>query len=133
MKLGSVIFVLVVVGFFGMEIYAAKRNMYRTKPAYIYAQYVSAAHANSVCGSEEAVDHEKFQRNFAYTERRARDEILAEDTEPKVADAERRLREIVSTARASVDELLGEKGCDDIEAWKLKKRYAMFARQNPPI
>ena len=129
MKGGVLVFVLLMVGFFGMEMYAAKRNSYRMQPDYIYAQFVGAAHAVDLCAVDTSENRVRFDRNRDYARQRAA-AMLAENAG---ADATAQLTALEATTRDEAAALLAEKGCDDMAAWRLLKRYDLLASQNPPI
>ncbi|MEL6951666.1 MAG: hypothetical protein AAGM16_16295, partial [Pseudomonadota bacterium] len=95
-----------------------------------HGQHVGAEHAVSVCGMDKSENTKRFERNVAYARERARDALLETVTE---AEAGAALAEVESEARVKVDAVISEKGCDDIEVWKLSRRFDLLARQNPPI
>ena len=40
---------------------------------------------------------------------------------------------LASAAADEVDALIAERGCDDIEVWKLSRRFDLLVKANPPI
>ena len=91
---------------------------------------MGAAYAVSVCSTDKSENGARFERNAAYAKQRARDTLLETGSEAEVAVA---LAKVEAEARAEVDAIVAEKGCDDIEVWKLSRRFDLLARQNPPI
>ncbi|MEM6810713.1 MAG: hypothetical protein AAF574_15940 [Pseudomonadota bacterium] len=130
MKPGTFAFLLFVAAYVGFEVWAVSKNSYRLERDFIYGQHVGAEHAVSVCGMDKSENAKRFERNVAYARERARDALLETVTE---AEAGAALAEVESEARAEVDAVISEKGCDGIEVWKLSRRFDLLARQNPPI
>lgn len=118
---GTVLFVLIAAGYFGLEMYAASRNAYRMEPGFIYGQYLEAARAVELCSPDAAGDYPRFSGNFDYARRRAAaltDSAALQQQEQKL--------------RSEISELVKTLGCADIEIFKLRKRYENLARQNLP-
>lgn len=131
MKPGAFIVIVIAIAYTGFELYAISRNGYRMQPEFIFAQHVGAARAVELCGADKLEQRARFERNFAYARQRAREALIAGDAAG--GDAEAALIALTTTARNEVDALIAEKGCDDIEAWKLMRRFDVLARANPPI
>ena len=130
MKSGTPIFILIVIAYVGFEVWAVSKSSYRLERDFIYGQHVGAAYAVSVCSIDKSENGARFERNVAYAKQRARDPLLETSSEDEVAAA---LAKVEADARAEVDAIVAEKGCDDIEVWKLSRRFDLLARQNPPI
>ena len=130
MKLGTFGFLLFVAAYVGFEVWAVSKSSYRLERDFIYGQHVGAAYAVSVCSTDKSENGARVERNAAYAKQRARDTLLETGTEAEVAAA---LAKVEADARAEVDAIVAEKGCDDIEVWKLSRRVDLLARQNPPI
>ncbi|MEO0617485.1 MAG: hypothetical protein AAFY69_15255 [Pseudomonadota bacterium] len=130
MKPGTFAFLLFVAAYVGFEVWAVSKSSYRLERDFIYGQHVGAAYAVRVCSVDKSENEARFERNLAYAKQRAREALLETGAEVAVATA---LADVESEARAEVDAIVAEKGCDDIEVWKLSRRFDLLARQNPPI
>ncbi|MEL7311861.1 MAG: hypothetical protein AAFN07_10145 [Pseudomonadota bacterium] len=128
MKPGALFFLLFLVVYMGFEIYAVEKTRYRMQPDHIYLEHVRAAHAASMCEKDVSEWELRFLRNFEYAQQRA-ESAEAEDNEAQRP----RLALRVLAAEGEVDNLIASNGCDDIELWKLLRRYEILAKQNPPI
>lgn len=131
MNAGSILFVAAAVGYIGFEIYAVTRNSYRTEPEYIFTTFATAARAVEACGALEPGHSERFAANYAYVQQRAANALKDGQGEP-AEGAVTSVDELGRSAAREVDELLREKGCEDMEVWKLRKRYENLARLNLP-
>ena len=132
MKMGPVLAVLVLAGYIGFEFWAMSRVAYRMEAPYIVASQVEAQHAMALCGSPDAEQSADFRHNLASVTRRAQRELAETYPQDAAAAIDERIGERTRTSIASVDTLVAEKGCDDIEVWKLHRRYENFARLNLP-
>jgi len=132
MKPGTILFVVLVVGYLGLEGYVASRTKYRMEPDYIYQQFAEAARAVERCGGFETEVRDKFASNYRYTRRRAA-KALAE-AEPARSDAgiARYLGELEQTARTEVDAMIDTRGCKDSDVRQLLTRFKNRARLNLP-
>jgi hypothetical protein len=133
MKPGVIAFILIIILYSGFEVYAVHRTGYRMEPEFIYTQHIRAAHAVDVCGIDKSAGQARFDRNFAYAQQRARDALLADENGEPAGGVNAAMTALAAAARDDVDALIAEKGCDDIEAWKLSRRFDLLARANPPI
>lgn len=133
MKPGAIAFILIVILYAAFEVYAVHRTGYRMAPEFIYVQHVGAAHAIEACGVDKSVQMARFERNVAYAKRRARDALLADEAASAGRGVDAAVKALADAARDEVDALIAEKGCDDIEVWKLARRFDLLAKTNPPI
>jgi hypothetical protein len=132
MKLGTLLFVILVVGYLGLEGYVASRTKYRMEPDYIFGQYTEAATAVAACGGVEQNVRDKFAANLRYTRRRA-GAVLAEQVPTRsAADVEALVIQLEQQATASTQALIDAKGCDDTEVKQLVTRFKNRARLNLP-
>lgn len=130
MKPGAIVVIVIAVAYTGFELYAVSRNGYRMQPEFIFSQHVGAAHAVELCRADKSGQRAQFDRNFAYARQRAR-EALADDAANGDVDAA--LTALIAATRNEVEAMIAERGCDDIEAWKLVRRFDLLAKANPPI
>lgn len=133
MKPGVIAFILIIILYSGFEVWAVHRIGYRMEPDFIYAQHIRAAHAVEACGIDKSGSMARFERNFAYAEQRARDALLADEAGPGASDVDAAVVALADAARDEVDTLISENGCDDIEVWKLARRFDLLVKANPPI
>lgn len=132
MKASAIPFILIVVAYFGLEVYVASRNAYRMEPEFIFGQFVGASQAVGRCGPLKAVESAKFDANYRYARRRAASAIAEERASDAPAVIEGIVREQGTAGQREVDALTDELGCDDIELFKLRKRYENLTRLNLP-
>ena len=130
MKVSSVLFVVIIVGYFALEVYVASRNAYRMEPGHIFGEYVTAARAVDVCGPLKPIDSAKFDANYRYTRRRAVAAGVA-DRSPESAEAAVKAQE--DAGRQQVERLIEDLGCDDVALFQLRKRYENLTRLNLPL
>ncbi|MEM8984419.1 MAG: hypothetical protein AAGC71_15415 [Pseudomonadota bacterium] len=133
MKLGPLIFVVVIGAYIGMEMYAAKRNAYRMQPDHIHEQFVRSSVAVARCGAEKNAALGKFDRNFDYARGRALAQLTGSNPDLDDAAVKALLTARIEAATAAVDALVAEHGCQHIELWKLKRRHANLAGMNLPV
>lgn len=128
MKATTVLLLAIVLAYLAFEVHVVSRNAYRTEPAFIFGEFITASRAVSRCGPLKPVDEERFEANYRYAKWRAASALAeASSAEPAVA-VEARLRAQESEGRRQVDEQVAELGCEDIELFKLRKRYENLAR-----
>lgn len=128
MKPGALFFLLFLVVYMGFEIYAVEKTRYRMQPDHIYLEHVRAAHAAKACNKDVSEWEPKFLRNFEYAKQRA-EAAQAEIDDPLAPS----LALQVLAAEGGVDNMIASNGCDDIELWKLLRRYEILAKRKPPI
>lgn len=131
-KLGTVLFVLIALGYLGFEIYVVSRNSYRAEPDYIFRSYVEASEAMGTCGGLKVGPTEAFESNFRYVRRRAIESIAESGQGQHAADADVAVREMEQQKRKEVDDLISRTDCDEKKVWMLRKRYENYSRQNLP-
>jgi hypothetical protein len=128
MRTMPVLFILIVVGYVGFELYGLHRAKERMDPVTILDKFHMADRATSRCGEPEGDDLERFQRNLGLAERRAT-RALAERS-PDATGVE--IAEMLAARReASVQEVDGiveAKGCGDREIYILLRRFEIWAR-----
>lgn len=132
MKAGTIPFVLLALGYFGLEMYVAGRNAYRMEPEHIFGEYATSSRAVGRCGPLKAVEADKFEANYRYARRRAVGAVAERDASAAPAAVEGVVRDQETAAQRSVDALIDERGCEDIEVFKLRKRYENLTRLNLP-
>ncbi len=133
MKPGAIAFILILILYSAFEVYAVHRTAYRMEPAFIFAQHAGALTAVEICGIDKSDQMARFDRNLAYAKQRARDARLEDGAGGAGDDVGAAVMALATAAADEVDALIAEKGCDDIEVWKLARRFDLLAKVNPPI
>lgn len=128
----TIIFAVIAVGYFALEVFVASRNAYRMEPEFIFGEFVAAAHAVSLCGTLKTAESERFDANYSYARRRAVDAVGQARTAESPAAIEAFVRSRETDGRREIDGLVENLGCGDIEVFKLRKRYENLARLNLP-
>lgn len=129
-KTGTVVFVLIVLGYLGFELYVVGRNSYRTEPDYIFRSYVQASQAVESCGVLKAGSYESFPGNLLYVQGRAADALAEANANLGHAAAATAIRELEIATRREVEDLISRTGCDEKEVWMLRRRYENYSRRN---
>lgn len=132
MKPGTLLFVLLVIGYLGLEGYVASRTKYRMEPDYIFSQYTEAATAAAACGDFDPAVRDKFASNLRYTRRRAGEALAEQSPTAAEADIDAMVAGLEQTAIAETRALIDASGCSDIEVKKLLTRFKNRARLNLP-
>ena len=130
MNKGVIFAVVLLIAYVGFETYAVSRVGYRMEPLYIFERFVEADRAVSVCGEPPAAMREKFARNRRSVRWRAEQELLEQNPGEAGDKIEGLLAERVLSIESGVDKLIAERGCDDLEIFKLSKGYENRARLN---
>ena len=130
MSKGPLIAVLVVLGYIGFEAYSVHRVGYRMEAPYIFDQFVSAYRAASVCRTPEAEQQQKFLRNLSSVTKRAEKAWAKTQTGASPDAVERTAATRRKAAEEEVDALIETRGCEDMEVWKLLRRFEIYAKLN---
>ncbi|MEL7537040.1 MAG: hypothetical protein AAFM91_08305 [Pseudomonadota bacterium] len=133
MNFGGIAFVVIIVAFIGFEMHAASRNSYRMEPEHVFGQFASADRAVSECKTPQLDRLAKFKRNYGYARNRAYAALAAKNPEASPQEVDDMVTVAQQVVHREVDALIAEKGCEDIEVWKLLKRFENLARLNLPI
>ncbi len=130
MRAGPIVAAAAIVAYLGFEMHAVGRNSYRTERDFVFQQFVGAAKAITVCGGGDENQHDRFQANSISVRRRALEHIQANNPSLDQQAQLAALAELEFSAASETQELIDRKGCDDIEVWKLQKRYQNLSRLN---
>jgi hypothetical protein len=123
-----ILFILIVVGYVGFELYGLHRAKERMDPVTILDKFHMADRATSRCGQPEGDDLERFRRNLGLAATRATRAL-----EQRNPDASRieiaEMLEVRRTAREQeVDGIVEARGCGDREIYILLRRFEIWAR-----
>ena len=132
MKPGTLLFILILFGYFAFEAWAVSRVGYRMEPLYIFERFVAADLAMARCGQPDSAMQSDFVRNRASVRQRAERELLKQHPAETPETIDRQLSEVIQSQETEVGALIDELGCDDIEIFKLTKGYENRARLNLP-
>ena len=130
MKAGPILAIIILLGYVGFELYTLSRLGYRMEPLYIFERFAAVEHAMERCGEADADLQNRFTRNRATVQSRARRELVEQNPEQSPEMIDRLMAEIIQSQEAEVDALIAELGCDDIEIFKLTRGYENRARLN---
>lgn len=130
MKQGPILALLIVAAYLGFEIFAVTKVAYRLEPVYIFERFVAMDRAMSRCGDPAPDVQSRFTGNRDSVRQRAELELREQNPEETPQAIDRRLAEIVHSQEATVDALIDQLGCDDIEVFKLTRGYENRARLN---
>ena len=132
MKPGTFLIILILLAYFGFEIFAISRVSYRMEPMYIFERFVAADRAMTRCGQPGSAMRSNFARNRASVRQRAKRELLKQNPAETAETIDRQLSEVIQSQETEVNALIDKLGCDDIEIFKLIKGYENRARLNLP-
>lgn len=119
---------LVLVGYLAFEVYTINQARYQMEGSYIFSQFVTAARANDVCRHSKSLQHEQFLQNLQSIRQRAIRELSLANADANAQEIEQMISEQVINSQRNADEVINTKGCDDIEAWKLLRRFDNYAK-----
>lgn len=128
MNKGGLLAAIIVVGYIGFELYTVQKARYRMEAPYIFNQYVEANVAVVTCRQAKGQQYEKFLDNFERVRGRAIKELGAEAAD--ASGIEQSLLKRVRDTERATNAVIDEKGCDDIEVWKMLRRFENFAKYN---
>ena len=130
MRIGPALAVIVVAGYVGFELHALDRLGYRMEAAHIVEQNAAAGRAFNLCGDAASESAPDFWRNLEAVSGRARRELADDHPQATPARIQEMIHERMRSGEALADGVVAEKGCKDIEVWKLLRRFDNFARLN---
>ncbi|MFK7958267.1 MAG: hypothetical protein AB8B96_19380 [Lysobacterales bacterium] len=132
MQAGPIVAAAVIIAYLGFELHTIGRNTYRTEKDFVYQQFVSAKQAVDQCGTGPRAQQQRFLRNMASTKGRALAAIQAQNPSQNDTAWQRSLTQLKSDAIAEVQQLVEEKGCQDMAVWQWLRRYENLAKLNLP-
>lgn len=119
---------VVVVGYFGLEIYNLFGLRYRTEPLYIFDEFASARVASELCGAPSEAVQRNFERNFLHVTRRAENDA-AEQLPPNSSDSATELtQQRLEATRHSIESTVASNGCEAPEIRRFVKLYEVRSR-----
>lgn len=130
MKISSILAILVVLIYAGLEISTLHTQRYRTEPLFIHGQFVSADHATERCGEPEAEERARFRSNFRAVQRNALEDLQEDSPDATEESLRRRLDELAATRVMELDALIDSNGCSDPEVRRFVKLHEVRSRLN---
>ena len=130
MNIGTIIAVVVVIGYIAFEVSTLYQLRHRMEPLYVFDEFVTADRATAKCGAPGPEERDDFLRNFAVVERNALAD-LAETSPNDSTEAHSAMLEQLRNDRIQeVDLFIEENGCQDQMAWRWVKLHEVRARLN---
>jgi hypothetical protein len=129
MKIGYVAAFIFVIAYLGIEAFAAAKARPRTEPDYIYQGLVTARVVAERCGEVSPEQSAGFR---AFTERvlqRLRRKLGEAEPPMDAAAMEAEIEALTRSAEGEAAATLEADGCDSSTAWRLMRRYEIYARK----
>ena len=129
MKSGTLIAVVVLGGYIGLEAFTIRQASYRTEPDYIYQLLIEAEAAALLCNHSVLELQPRFKRTLA----RVTDSYMQKLTEDRGETSQEELSRLLEqqslSARQSLEKTVAEKGCSDPELKAHFQRYRIYAKK----
>jgi hypothetical protein len=123
-----ILFILIVVGYVGFELYGLHRAKERMDPVTILDKFHMADRASSRCGQPEGDDLERFQRNLGLAATRATRALEQRNPDASGVEIAEMLEARRDTRQQEVDAIIAARGCGDREIYILLRRFEIWAR-----
>lgn len=130
MNPGAIVFVVIAVGYFALELSTMHRLKYRTEPLYIYEEYVTADTAAMRCREPDSAERSDFLRNFGAVRRRAAKHLAEENPNESSNEISVRLDSLEAARSREVTEFIDANSCSQSEVWRWAKLHEVRARLN---
>lgn len=128
MKSGTLIAIVVLAAYVGLEAYTIRHASQRMKPSYIHNLLVEAKEAAELCTSPVLELEDRFTRTLE----RATDsyrEALTEEASESEQSIEQQLTEKTAAARTKVAQEVELKGCSHPDIKAHFQRYRIYAKK----
>lgn len=126
--LKTAVLVIIVVGYFGIEVYQFHRMGYRMEPLFIFEKFAAANVAAELCGPVDEDERQRFLRNFRHVTRRAVEELDAQASDVATTSPKQGIAELEAAQRSEVEALIAEQSCAGPEVKRLVKFHEIRAR-----
>ncbi|MEO0574006.1 MAG: hypothetical protein AAF004_00995 [Pseudomonadota bacterium] len=130
MNKGALFGGVILIGYLAFEVYTINQARYQMEGPYIFGQFVSANYAYTTCRSPNELQSERFARNFTAIRARAVRELSQAHPDANDQDIHRMLEERAAQSTLTAGDIIRGKGCDDIEVWKLLRRFDNYTELN---
>ncbi len=130
MNIGTILAIIVLVGYLGLQAFTFQQANEREKPAFIYPLLLEAKTASNICYSSALELEERFSKTLQQTTQGYRETLSeAAPTLSEAAIDQQLAQEIAAAEKKATEEVL-DKGClhPDIEAHF--QRYRTYAQKS---
>lgn len=127
----SILFILIVLGYAGFEVYSLYKAKERMDPVSVLDQFTRADRATSQCGKPDATTLQRFQRNLEGATKRASAALAKRNPQQSADEIAGAIETRRRAAEGEVDAIIAAKGCDDRGIWTLLRMYEIWARIGP--
>ena len=129
MKSGTLIAVVVLGGYIGLEAFTIRQASYRTEPDYIYQLLIEAEAAALLCNHSVLELQPRFERTLARVTDRYMQKLNENRSETSLEELSGQLEQQSLVARQSLEKTVAEKGCSDPELKAHFQRYRIYAKK----
>jgi hypothetical protein len=127
----SILFIILVLGYVGVEVYSLHKAKERMDPVNLLDQFTRADRATNQCGQPEASDVQRFQRNLQGATARATKALTGRNPQQSADEIALTIETRRTAAEGEVDAVIAAKGCGDREIRTLLRMYEIWARIGP--
>lgn len=130
MNIGTIVAIVILAGYLGLQAYSINQANQQNKPAYIHPLLIEAKTASKICHSSALELEELFSRTLQRTTDSYQEALSEAADTSSEADIERQLAQQIAALEKKVTEEVISKGClhPDIEAYF--QRYRLYAKKS---
>lgn len=129
MNSGTIIAIIVLAAYAGLEAYAFKQASHRMEPAYIHNLLLRADAATQLCDEIDQNLRGRFDKTLARVTYNYREELTQENPDENINAIDQLISNKVKAARKSIEEELAQKDCSSPEMQKHFRRYEIYAKK----
>ncbi len=129
MNKGSLIAVVILALYIGVEAYAIRKVSHRIEPGYIHALLIRAQHATQACESEALALAPRFAQTLLRVSASYRQELAETNPELSPEDIDNRLAREIADANTEISQTIASVGCEDAEIKAHFQRYRIYAKK----
>lgn len=130
MKTGTLIAIVVLGGYLGLEAYTIRAASKRMEPAYIHNLLVEARQATEICESSALELQARFTRTFQRAATSYEKDWAENATDSSAQIFEQQLAEQIALAQKKVTEDIDAKGCSHPDIKAHFQRYRIYAKKS---
>jgi len=127
----GVVAIVVLIGYFAIEVYGFHHAREQMEPAQVYLEFAGARRAATVCDADspDRADVERnFDRNFGAVTRLVTEDLAQSQPSLTPAELDLAIGERRQSRESEVDALIAQQGCAGKEVWRLRKLYEVRSR-----
>ncbi len=130
MNIGTILAIVVLAGYVGLEAFTIRSASERMKPAYIHPLLIEAKTASDICYSSALVLEERFNKTLQRTSNSHREAMSEAAPTLSAGDIDQQLAQLIAASEKKVTEEVTAKGClhPDIKAHF--QRYRIYAKKS---